>query len=206
MSMEAGATGLIFGRNVWQREHVESLWFAAALRETSLSTGRHGLSLTLVAAKEHAMALSTALPSHDQAAGPGANLRAAAGDTLIIGTASAGRPRVPARSSRCSASTAHRRTESGGWRGSTSRSSRPVPVPGCGRVTYDGEAPCGLYGLRWLPDGDGEGRSEFPQSPACRSRSAAGWPVGQGSRATEEAGMAGERRSGRVAGLVSAGR
>jgi hypothetical protein len=25
MSMEAGATGLIFGRNVWQREHGESL-------------------------------------------------------------------------------------------------------------------------------------------------------------------------------------
>jgi class I fructose-bisphosphate aldolase len=32
-SMEAGATGLIFGRNVWQREHGESLRFAAALRE-----------------------------------------------------------------------------------------------------------------------------------------------------------------------------
>jgi fructose-bisphosphate aldolase, class I len=28
-SMEAGATGLIFGRNVWQREHGESLRFAA---------------------------------------------------------------------------------------------------------------------------------------------------------------------------------
>jgi fructose-bisphosphate aldolase, class I len=32
-SMEAGATGLIFGRNVWQREHAESLRFAGALRE-----------------------------------------------------------------------------------------------------------------------------------------------------------------------------
>jgi class I fructose-bisphosphate aldolase len=32
-SMEAGATGLIFGRNVWQREHDESLRFAARLRE-----------------------------------------------------------------------------------------------------------------------------------------------------------------------------
>jgi class I fructose-bisphosphate aldolase len=32
-SMEAGATGLIFGRNVWQREHGESLHFIARLRE-----------------------------------------------------------------------------------------------------------------------------------------------------------------------------
>ncbi|MFD9890919.1 class I fructose-bisphosphate aldolase [Amycolatopsis sp. NPDC059027] len=32
-SMEAGATGLIFGRNVWQREHDESLRFVSALRE-----------------------------------------------------------------------------------------------------------------------------------------------------------------------------
>ena len=32
-SMEAGATGLIFGRNVWQREHDESLRFTARLRE-----------------------------------------------------------------------------------------------------------------------------------------------------------------------------
>ena len=32
LSMEAGATGLIFGRNVWQRDHDESLRFAAALR------------------------------------------------------------------------------------------------------------------------------------------------------------------------------
>jgi fructose-bisphosphate aldolase, class I len=32
-SMEAGATGLIFGRNVWQREHEESLRFAGQLRE-----------------------------------------------------------------------------------------------------------------------------------------------------------------------------
>ena len=32
-SMEAGGTGLIFGRNVWQRRREESLRFAAALRE-----------------------------------------------------------------------------------------------------------------------------------------------------------------------------
>lgn len=32
-SMEAGATGLIFGRNVWQREHDESLRFVDRLRE-----------------------------------------------------------------------------------------------------------------------------------------------------------------------------
>jgi fructose-bisphosphate aldolase, class I len=32
-SMEAGATGLIFGRNVWQREHDESLRFIASLRD-----------------------------------------------------------------------------------------------------------------------------------------------------------------------------
>jgi class I fructose-bisphosphate aldolase len=32
-SMEAGATGLIFGRNVWQREHDESLRFVARLQE-----------------------------------------------------------------------------------------------------------------------------------------------------------------------------
>lgn len=28
-----GATGLIFGRNVWQREHDDSLKFVARLRE-----------------------------------------------------------------------------------------------------------------------------------------------------------------------------
>ena len=33
LSMEAGATGLIFGRNVWQRAHDESLRFAARLKE-----------------------------------------------------------------------------------------------------------------------------------------------------------------------------
>jgi class I fructose-bisphosphate aldolase len=33
LSMEAGATGLIFGRNVWQREHHESLAFVARLQE-----------------------------------------------------------------------------------------------------------------------------------------------------------------------------
>jgi class I fructose-bisphosphate aldolase len=32
-SMEAGATGLIFGRNVWQRDHDDSLRFVAALRD-----------------------------------------------------------------------------------------------------------------------------------------------------------------------------
>ncbi|GAB7006665.1 class I fructose-bisphosphate aldolase [Nocardioides sp. AN3] len=32
-SMDAGATGLIFGRNVWQRERDESLRFVAALRK-----------------------------------------------------------------------------------------------------------------------------------------------------------------------------
>jgi class I fructose-bisphosphate aldolase len=32
-AMEAGATGFIFGRNVWQREHDESLRFANGLRE-----------------------------------------------------------------------------------------------------------------------------------------------------------------------------
>jgi class I fructose-bisphosphate aldolase len=32
-SMEAGATGLIFGRNVWQREHDESLRFIEQLKE-----------------------------------------------------------------------------------------------------------------------------------------------------------------------------
>jgi class I fructose-bisphosphate aldolase len=32
-SLEAGATGLIFGRNVWQREHDESLRFVAKLKE-----------------------------------------------------------------------------------------------------------------------------------------------------------------------------
>jgi class I fructose-bisphosphate aldolase len=32
-SMEAGATGLIFGRNIWQRHHDESLKFVASLRE-----------------------------------------------------------------------------------------------------------------------------------------------------------------------------
>ncbi len=32
-SMEAGTTGLIFGRNVWQRDHKESLKFVNSLRE-----------------------------------------------------------------------------------------------------------------------------------------------------------------------------
>ena len=33
LSMEAGATGLIFGRNVWQRKHRESLAFVTRLQE-----------------------------------------------------------------------------------------------------------------------------------------------------------------------------
>jgi class I fructose-bisphosphate aldolase len=32
-SMEAGGTGLIFGRNVWQREYDESLRFVDRLKE-----------------------------------------------------------------------------------------------------------------------------------------------------------------------------
>jgi fructose-bisphosphate aldolase, class I len=32
-SMDAGATGLIFGRNVWQREHAQSIAFIARLQE-----------------------------------------------------------------------------------------------------------------------------------------------------------------------------
>ena len=32
-SMQAGATGLIFGRNVWQRDHDESLRFVGQLRD-----------------------------------------------------------------------------------------------------------------------------------------------------------------------------
>ena len=32
-SMSAGATGLIFGRNVWQREHDESLQLVDRLRQ-----------------------------------------------------------------------------------------------------------------------------------------------------------------------------
>lgn len=32
-SMEAGTTGLIFGRNVWQREHDASLHLVSQLRE-----------------------------------------------------------------------------------------------------------------------------------------------------------------------------
>jgi fructose-bisphosphate aldolase, class I len=40
-SMEAGATGLIFGRNVWQREHGESLRFIAQLQEI---LAKHGVA------------------------------------------------------------------------------------------------------------------------------------------------------------------
>ena len=32
-SMEAGATGLIWGRNVWQRKYPESLEFVARIQE-----------------------------------------------------------------------------------------------------------------------------------------------------------------------------
>ena len=32
-SMQSGATGLLFGRNVWQSPHIESLHFEAALRK-----------------------------------------------------------------------------------------------------------------------------------------------------------------------------
>jgi class I fructose-bisphosphate aldolase len=39
LSMEAGAMGLIFGRNVWQREHRESLAFIARLREVIAKYG-----------------------------------------------------------------------------------------------------------------------------------------------------------------------
>jgi DhnA family fructose-bisphosphate aldolase class Ia len=41
-SMEAGATGLIFGRNVWQREHSESLAFIAQLQEILAKYPRGG--------------------------------------------------------------------------------------------------------------------------------------------------------------------
>jgi fructose-bisphosphate aldolase, class I len=43
-SMEAGATGLIFGRNVWQREHSESLAFIARLQEILAKYPRGGAS------------------------------------------------------------------------------------------------------------------------------------------------------------------
>jgi class I fructose-bisphosphate aldolase len=39
LSMEAGAMGLIFGRNVWQREHRESLAFITRLREVLAKFG-----------------------------------------------------------------------------------------------------------------------------------------------------------------------
>jgi class I fructose-bisphosphate aldolase len=39
LSMEAGAMGLIFGRNVWQREHRESLAFITRLREVIAKYG-----------------------------------------------------------------------------------------------------------------------------------------------------------------------
>jgi DhnA family fructose-bisphosphate aldolase class Ia len=37
-AMEAGATGIIFGRHVWQREHDESLRFVARLRDIRRSS------------------------------------------------------------------------------------------------------------------------------------------------------------------------
>jgi fructose-bisphosphate aldolase, class I len=40
-AMAGGATGLIFGRNIWQREHDEALRFVAALREV---LSRHSLA------------------------------------------------------------------------------------------------------------------------------------------------------------------
>jgi class I fructose-bisphosphate aldolase len=42
-SMEAGATGLIFGRNVWQREHNESLRFIDQLKEILAKYPTQGL-------------------------------------------------------------------------------------------------------------------------------------------------------------------
>ncbi len=44
-SMDAGATGLIFGRNVWQREHGESLAFVARLQEILAKHPRGGVRL-----------------------------------------------------------------------------------------------------------------------------------------------------------------
>ncbi|MHB1594735.1 MAG: class I fructose-bisphosphate aldolase [Streptosporangiaceae bacterium] len=44
-AMEAGATGLIFGRNIWQREHDESLRFVARLREILAKYPRPGTPL-----------------------------------------------------------------------------------------------------------------------------------------------------------------
>ncbi len=41
-SLEAGATGLIFGRNVWQREHDQSLAFIARLQEILAKYPRGG--------------------------------------------------------------------------------------------------------------------------------------------------------------------
>jgi class I fructose-bisphosphate aldolase len=41
-AMEAGATGLIFGRNVWQRERSESLHFVSRLREILAAYPRAG--------------------------------------------------------------------------------------------------------------------------------------------------------------------
>jgi class I fructose-bisphosphate aldolase len=43
-SLEAGATGLIFGRNVWQREHDESLNFVARLRDILAKYPSNGAS------------------------------------------------------------------------------------------------------------------------------------------------------------------
>ncbi|HXP18672.1 MAG TPA: hypothetical protein VN840_03390 [Streptosporangiaceae bacterium] len=45
-AMEAGATGLIYGRNVWQREHDESLRFVGRLREILAKYSRTGPAVT----------------------------------------------------------------------------------------------------------------------------------------------------------------
>jgi hypothetical protein len=43
-SMDAGATGLIFGRNVWQHEHHESLRFITQLRDISCANAKPAFS------------------------------------------------------------------------------------------------------------------------------------------------------------------
>jgi len=48
-SMEAGATGLIWGRNVWQREHRESLAFIARLQEILAKYPRSAQQVTVSA-------------------------------------------------------------------------------------------------------------------------------------------------------------
>jgi class I fructose-bisphosphate aldolase len=43
-AMEAGATGLIFGRNIWQREHAEALRFVTRLQEILREYPRTGIT------------------------------------------------------------------------------------------------------------------------------------------------------------------